>query len=282
MRVLFCTDGSHISMQALKNFSKWQRNAIIDIICAIDYSFLPDQFIFEAVDFETSCSTLAGVLLEDVEKKIREMGMEFGEKIKYCGETVSGILEQTEKVHYDVILMGSHGKKGIQKWIGSVSRDIVNNADTTTYIAKKANNCEKVLFASDGSVNSKFAITEAIKYLDLTDKEIYICMVIENPQLMFLEGSLNSEWLLKIQAEQEARATKIIADLQIKFKEYGLEVKKFAILEGNPTAELAKFAKDENIDLIVTGTNGKHKKFLEGSISKRLLEVSDCDVITFK
>ena len=206
----------------------------------------------------------------------------FGEKIKYCGETVSSILEQATKQNYDLILMGSHGKKGIQRWLGSVSRDIVNNVNTSTYITKSKNECHKVLFAADGTSNSRFAASEAIKYLDLRNKEIYICMVLENPNLLFLEGALDSHWLMEIENQQNKYATRIIMELQEELKKYDLNADKFAILQGNPAEKISEFSKKENIDLIITGTRHSGKNNFHGSVSKRILEIAPSDVVIFK
>ena len=51
MRVLFCTDGSKISFNTLKNISGWVKNAEIDTICVIDWSFLPDEISIEEENF---------------------------------------------------------------------------------------------------------------------------------------------------------------------------------------------------------------------------------------
>ena len=282
MRVLFCTDGSEISFNSLKNFSKWGRNAVIDIICVVDWSFLPDDIIVEGKEFENSCANVAVSILDKSEKEILILGLELGEKIKYCGETVSCILEQIQKTKYDLILMGSHGKKGIQRWLGSVSRDIVNNAETATYISKNINCAHKVLFAADGSSNSRFAFSEAIKYLDLRDKEIYICVVQENPSLLFLEGALDSRWLMEIEEQQSKYSTRVILALQEQLKKYDIKADKFTILQGNPAEKIAEFSKKENIDLIVTGTRQVGTNVFRGSVSKRILEISPADVVIFK
>ena len=282
MKVLFCTDGSDISFSALHNFSKWQRKSVVDVICAIDWSFMPETFSIEISEFENSCSNIAAGILEKAEDEIENLGLEFGDKIQYCGETVSGILEQVQREKYDLILMGSHGKKGLQRWLGSVSRDIVNNVDVSTYVSKKRNNHNKVLFAADGSANSRFAASEAIKYLDLKDKEIYICIVLENPNLLFLEGALDAHWLMEIENEQNKYATRIILELQEKLRQYNFNADKFAILQGNPAEKISEFAQKENIDLIITGTQPRKKKFLESSVSKRVLEIAPSDVVIFR
>lgn len=282
MRVLFCTDGSEISFRALHNFSNWRKEAIIDAICVIDWSFLPENVAIEDTGFEKSCANVAGSILDKAKQEIENLGMQFGEPIKYCGETVSGILEQVNNKEYDLILMGSHGKKGLQRWLGSVSRDIVNNVNVSTYVTKSQNECKRVLFAADGSSNSRFAAVEAIKYLDLRDKEIYIVIVLENPNLLFLEGALDTRWLMEIEEQQHKYATRIIVELQKKLHFYNINADKFAILEGNPAEKISEFAKKENIDLIITGTRQIKTNQFHGSVSKRILEIAPSDVVIFK
>lgn len=48
---LFCTDGSKISYNAIQNFYHWMKDFTVDILCAIDWSFLPDSVAVEDSDF---------------------------------------------------------------------------------------------------------------------------------------------------------------------------------------------------------------------------------------
>lgn len=280
MHVLFCTDGSKISFNALHNFAKWTKGAIVDVICVIDWSFLPDEVSINNDGFASTCANVADTILEFAEKEISKTNLIYGQGIKRCGESVDSILEQIEKEKYDVILMGSHGKKGIQRWLGSVSRDIVNNIDTSAYISKYDNKAKKILFATDGTDNSNFAVTNAIKYLNLNEKEIYICVVNENPSLLFLEGSLDSHWLLEIEGQQLKNADRIIKDVKSKLEEYNLPVQKDAIMMGIPAEKIIDFAREEQIDLVVMGTRKKSK--IRSSVSKRVLEITSADVFIVK
>ena len=63
MRVLFCTDGSKISFSALRNFAKWTKGAIVDVICVIDWTFLPDEVSIEQTGFANSCANVADSIL---------------------------------------------------------------------------------------------------------------------------------------------------------------------------------------------------------------------------
>ena len=125
MRVLFCTDGSKISYNAIRNFAYWVKNATVDIICVIDWSFLPDNTIIEESGFVTSCRNNADCILKNAEAEINSLGLNAGEKIKHCGAAVESILEELDTHKYDAVILGSHGKKGIQIWLGSVSREVM-------------------------------------------------------------------------------------------------------------------------------------------------------------
>ena len=146
MRVLFCTDGSKISFNALHNFAGWARDAVVDVISVIDWTFLPDGICVEEEGFASSCANMADNILDCVQKEIDNSNLTFGQRIKHCGEAVESILEQIKTENYDMVLMGSHGKKGLQSWLGSVSRDVINNISISSYISKETNCSSKILF----------------------------------------------------------------------------------------------------------------------------------------
>jgi len=280
MHVLFCTDGSKISFNALHNFAKWTKGAVVDVICVIDWTFLPDEVSIEMDGFANSCANVADGILDFAQKEIAKTNLIFGQGIKRCGEAVDSVLEQIDKEKYDVILLGSHGKKGIQRWLGSVSRDVVNSSEVSSYVSKYENRAKKILFATDGTDNSKLAVTNSIKYLNLNGKEIYICVVNENPNLLFLEGAMDSHWLLEIETQQLKNANRIIKDVKSKLEEYSLPVEKDAVISGIPAEKIVDFIREEQIDLVVMGTRKKAK--IRGSVSRRVLEITSADVFIVK
>lgn len=284
MRILFCTDGSKISFNALNNFSKWSKGAIVDVICVIDWSFLPDEVSIQEDGFATSCANVADSILDFAEKEISKSNLILGDKIKRCGESVDSIIEQSERESYDLIVVGSHGKRGLRKWLGSVSREVLNESVTSTYISKHQNTAKRILFATDGTDNSMKAVTQAIKYINLNDKKIYICIVLENPNLLFLEGTLDSNWFLEIEHQQNIHAEKILKNVKTKLEEYNLPVEKSVILSGMPAEKINDFATKEEIDLIVTGTRHKEKsaRYFQSSVSKRVLDITSADVMIVK
>lgn len=279
MKILFCTDGSKISFNALKNIAYWIKQATIDTICVIDWNILPAEITIDEENFSFSCANVADTILDYAEEEIKNLGLQLGNRIKNCGSAIESILEQSEKEKYDLILMGSHGKKGIQKWLGSVSQEIINSSKISDYIAKKENNKKKVLFTTDGTECSLSVIGEIISDIELSDKEVHICMVNEDPNLLFLEGTLDTNWLLDIQKQQYMYASNAIESIKKIIESRGIEVNQSTILTGIPAQEIINYAKNNEIDLIILGSRNKSKmdRFLMGSVSKRILEnvVSD-------
>lgn len=279
MKILFCTDGSKISFNALKNIAYWIKQATIDTICVIDWNILPAEITIDEENFSFSCANVADTILDYAEEEIKNLGLQLGNRIKNCGSAIESILEQSEKEKYDLILMGSHGKKGIQKWLGSVSQEIINSSKISDYIAKKENNKKKVLFTTDGTECSLSVIGEITSDIELSDKEVHICMVNEDPNLLFLEGTLDTNWLLDIQKQQYMYASNAIESIKKIIESRGIEVNQSTILTGIPAQEIINYAKNNEIDLIILGSRNKSKmdRFLMGSVSKRILEnvVSD-------
>lgn len=282
MNVLFCTDGSKISYNSIINFSFWVKDFSLDILSVVDWSCLPDSISIENSEFASQCSTSANVILDYAETYLKEMGLNVAQKIKICGEAVDTILDLVDSGKYDFVVLGSHGKKGIQKWLGSVSQEVASSANiSSSYISKNINNRKKVLFAVDNSELSAKVVLNSLNFLNLEDKEIYLATVYEVPDYLFLEGNVDSTWILEIEKKQEQASRLLLNSFEKSFIEKGLEVKDKLIFRGVPSQEIINFSNKKDIDLVVTGIRTrKHlSKFLLGSVSKRILENVKSDVL---
>lgn len=281
MNVLFCTDGSKISYNSIINFSFWVKDFSLDILSVVDWSCLPDSVSIENSEFASQCSTSANVILDYAETYLKEMGLNVAQKIKICGEAVDTILDLVDSGKYDFVVLGSHGKKGIQKWLGSVSQEVASSANISSYISKNINNRKKVLFAVDNSELSAKVVLNSLNFLNLEDKEIYLATVYEIPDYLFLEGNVDSTWILEIEKKQEQASRLLLNSFEKSFIEKSFEVKDKLIFRGVPSQEIINFSNKKDIDLVVTGIRTrKHlSKFLLGSVSKRILENVKSDVL---
>lgn len=284
MKILFCTDGSNISFNAMKNFSHWAKCGIVDIVCVIDWSFLPDSAAIEDSNFVMQCTNTADEILDNAERLLTSHEIVTGDKIKLCGTVIDGILEICDKKDYDYIVLGSHGKKGIQKWLGSVSQEIASAVKIPVYISKLSNERKKVLITVDGTEKSKLCVEKLLNTMNLQDKNLHLLTVYEMPDFLFLKGNVDSNWLLEIQNKQEVAAMLTLNEIEALLKDNGIENYQKTITQGIPATEILKYATSNNIDLIVCGNKNYKKlsKFLLGSVSLRVLENTDSDVLIIK
>lgn len=285
MRILFCTDGSEISLNSFHNVSHFlshkKESVIIDPICVIDWSFLPTSMNIEDENYSKAYENIADSVLNFAENLIQEAGFVFGNKIKNFGSPVEGILEQMDYQEYDLILLGSHGKKGIQKWLGSVSRQVISNSQVPVFVSRKRTEGKKILLTVDGTEQSFNSIKKAVDILNFKEKEMYIISVKESPELLPMEATLDKNWLDSIEKQQKIHATKAINRAKSITSDAGIDIQNEAILTGNPAQKIIDFAEKEKIDLIVMGARTKTdlSKLLLGSVSKRVLEHVNCDVL---
>lgn len=281
MRILFCTDGSDISLNAFHNALLLIKEATIDPICVIDWSFLPSSMNIDTANYSKAYENIADNVLNFTEDLIKEKGFKVGNKIKTFGSAVEAILEQIEKDKYDLVLLGSHGKKGLQKWLGSVSRQVISNSPVPVFISKRRTKGKKILFTVDGSEPSFNAVKQAAKLIDLKEKEIYIISVKENPELLPMEATLDKNWLDSIEKQQKIHATKAINKTKAILEDSGIKTQNEVILTGNPAQKIIEFVEKEKLDLIVMGARTKTdlSKLLLGSVSKRVLENVMGDVL---
>lgn len=281
MKILFCTDGSEISLNAFYNVSPFLKDAVIDAICVIDWNFLPSAMNIENENYSKAYENIAESVLNFAENLIQEKGFTIGQKIKSFGSAAEGLLEQIAKEDYDLILLGSHGKKGIQKWLGSVSRQVISNSQVPVFVSKKRTKSNNILLTVDGSEESFNAIRNVTNLLDLKGTEVSIISVKESPELLPIEATLDQNWLDSIEKQQRIHATKSINKAKIMMDNAQVSIQNEVILTGSPAQKIIEFAESEKIDLIVMGAGTKTdlSKLLLGSVSKRVLEHVDSDVL---
>lgn len=134
----------------------------------------------------------------------------------------------------------------------------------------------KILLPTDGSKNSERAIAHALTIAEFEDAEIVVLNVVDSVYLTGLpEEDLitKSEMILEEESKKvTSRVEEIINKLE---KEKGSESKEIKVttktIEGNAADVILKVSENEDIDLIVIASSGKHMldRFLLGSVTEK-------------
>lgn len=145
MRVLIAVDDMTYG-QAIANFvasHKWTEGTQFKIIHAVHI----DELTYVTND-QFSCS-LAKDLIEERDRRARSLVKGLAAQIQAAfptakieeqiifGKAKDVILDQADEWHADIIVVGSHGKSGISRFLlGSVSQSVLSHAPCSVMIVK--------------------------------------------------------------------------------------------------------------------------------------------------
>ncbi len=284
MKVLFCVDNTEISYKILeKGFSFINKDSEIDLLNVFDLStikgFLSNKDLEKLNLKESSLD-----FLKKLEEHLKGKGGNVQKTFVQEGKPANVILDLINADKYDLVVMGSHSKKMIEKWIGSVSRRVVSKSWIPVLIIKVNEDYEvvnnKYLLAIDGSLYSYNAIKKSIGILDYTNSYNKILTVKPGLESLPIEIVSDKEWLQRALNKQDeiAEATLKESDEIIQYK---IKIEEKIILDGDSALKILEFACKDNIDLIILGSHGREgvSELLLGSISKRVLDNSSCSVL---
>ncbi len=137
---------------------------------------------------------------------------------------------------------------------------------------------KKILIATDGSKYSLGAAGKALEIARFHGSKVYALYVVDLRALTTVNGMPAPENMYLILEDEGKRAV-----AQVKEMAGDLPVETF-VLSGHPSHVIVQFAKDNGIDLIVTGTLGKSgiEELLLGSVAGHVIRHAPCPVLVVK
>ena len=110
------------------------------------------------------------------------------------------------------------------------------------------------------------------------DLKISICHILE--PLAFTYGGDIPVDLSDVQVQLEEQATQRLATLA---EQLGVPTENQHVVLGQPANEMRRMAKEQNVDLIVVGSHGRHGlALIFGSTSNSVLHGAPCDVLAVR
>ena len=143
---------------------------------------------------------------------------------------------------------------------------------------------KRILFATDFSDNSKYALTFAISFAQKYDAMLYILHVIQQPSYplgMYAEISFDA--MDKFSQSISDAVEKEMQTLKEKdLRGYGKY--ECMIVHGTPFLEILRMAKEKNVELIVVGTHGRTglDHVLFGSTAEKVVRRAPCPVLSVR
>ena len=142
---------------------------------------------------------------------------------------------------------------------------------------------QRILVPVDGSQGSLKALDHAAKLQQDNDAELYLLCVFKHHSLF--EASLSMVRPNDVQLPDEALkeyASSVAEQAKQLASDAGAEQVRAFFKGGRPSRAIIRFAKDNNVDLIVMGsrgTSGDVDGYFLGSVSQRVASLSHCPVL---
>jgi len=193
-----------------------------------------------------------------------------------------GILEYLEEHDVDLVVMGTHGRTGLQRvFLGSVTEGVVRLADvpvaTVSHPATDdGGGCRTILLPTDGSEHAMVALPPAVELAKAYGATLLLVSVVEPTAVNFTGG----EEVIVGYLEDAAEAA--LDDLRSRARIAGVADVRTAVEVGPPVRTLRTYVESPDVDLVVMGTHGRSgvARYLLGSVTERLIRTSPVPVVT--
>ncbi|WP_158057422.1 universal stress protein [Halorussus halophilus] len=280
------TDGSEHAVRAAEHALKLADafDATVHLLNVVDVQEAAGFFNAGGVDQE-----YVGRLEDAGRELIRETQNQFegSDAVQTAvvkGGPARGILDYADDHDADLLVMGTHGRKGVNRFVaGSVTEKVLRLAEipvmTTRAVeaSEIADGYDRILVPTDGSDCAAEAIDHAIDIAQAFDATVYTLYVVDMGVLT-AEPDIAPATETMDQLEKLGEdATSAVAE---RMRDAGVEVET-AVRRGFPAQTLLEHADENDVDLIAMGTHGRSgfERFFLGSTTEKIVRRAEMPVL---
>ena len=199
------------------------------------------------------------------------------------------ILEYAAEHDIDLIVMGTHGRRGLgYMLLGSIAEEVVHKSSCPVFTVRESEkpklplNTNRILSPIDFSDHSIMTMLIAREVAKLYDAKLQVLHVIEETTHPAFYG-ISKEIVWGLRAEIVNRSEKELSRIFHENKE-PVVAWEFKVIAGHISNEILEYALRNSVDLIVLATHGLSglKHFLLGSVAEKVIRRSPCPVLVIK
>jgi universal stress protein A len=226
-------------------------------------------------------------LQEDVKKRFSEVvaksAFPMAKTHLLVGSAARESVRVAKEVNADLMVVGSHGKHGIDLMLGSTANAIVHQApcDVLTVridahdIPVTLGKYKKVLLATDLNEDNRPVINAAYAKAKAQGAELFIINVVPET------ASMASVYIPSIELDLQKHALVTMETLAQEFK---VPIEHTQVKIGSPKHDILHYAHEIDADLIVIGSHGRKAlaAFVLGSTANAVLHGAKTDVLVVR
>ncbi len=263
-RILCPVDFSELSAAALQYSVSLSAACRAEVTALHAYWIDPPPYFTpaHADELKKQYQDAAGEMRRTLERMVQEAGAESAQTMVVEGDPAGSVLRAAQKLGADLIVMGTHGRRGIERFmLGSVAERVLRMSNVPVLTVRgKAAPIKRILCPVNNSTASRAAFQKAA--------QLALC--------------LNAQ-LVAVHIEEDDPNTRI-DDLcgWIAGQDRPACTVEHLSGRGNAAEEILKMAAESKIDLLVIGA--AHKTFFDstvlGSTTVRVVRHASCPVLT--
>jgi nucleotide-binding universal stress UspA family protein len=293
--ILFPTDISRCADQALEHavFLAEKYEADIHVLHVVTlFRDQPEIVSDEIAETEEMIRKLEDIAEKQLSKVVDSHGsddMKITIAKRRGVSAAPAILEYASEKDIDLIVMGTHGRRGVgHLLLGSAAEEVVRLADCpvlTVRESEKPKSLEavnKILVPIDFSEYSKRALIYAAEIAKSYDSQLQVLHVIEetiHPAFSLSGKSSIFDLIPNIEEDCKNRMEKMLKE------SVNANIKAETFVKGGRAPnDIINFAKENSSDLIVIATHGLTglEHLLLGSVTEKVVRMARCPVFTVK
>jgi len=194
------------------------------------------------------------------------------------GTAHAEILRFAKEQRSDLIVMGTHGRRGVAHAVmGSVAETVVRTAPCPVLTVRKRPReylAPNILVPTDFGIESDTALSYGRTLAQTFGGRLHLLHVMEN---YFMRPIVSDPHALEAAARRQLGERLTTSD-----RDHGAT----AILEvsDHPAAAIVEYANASQIDFIVMGTHGRQsmERLLTGSVAEHVVRTASCPVLTVR
>jgi nucleotide-binding universal stress UspA family protein len=223
-------------------------------------------------------------IVEEAEETLRTLGVDYDSDVVQ-GNPVPTIVEYAERYEQDLIMMPTHGREGISRYlIGSVSEKVVRLSPVPVLTTRMQPDeqfsfpYENILIPTDGSASAIHAANHGLCLAAALDATVHVLSVVDDTSLgPDVRSTISGE-------ESEQAATEAADDLISEAEIHGVANTVRHVEYGTPISEILDCIEANDIHVVVMGTTGRRgtDRILLGSVAEKTVRSARVPVITVR
>jgi nucleotide-binding universal stress UspA family protein len=221
-------------------------------------------------------------IVEEAEKTLTTLGVDYDSDVVQ-GYPAPTIVEYAEQYEYDVIVMPTHGREGVSRYLlGSVTEKVVRLSSIPVLTARMQPDeqlvfpYETILLPTDGSAGASHAAEHGLSLAAALDATVHVLSVVDETSLgLDVRSTISGQ-------EREQAATDAVDDLVSEAETHGVSNSVRHVEHGSPIEVILDTIDSNDIHAVVMGTTGRRgsDRILLGSVAEQTVRSAPVPVIT--